>query len=379
MACMIRARVHAWLCLALVLVPAGSAAPADDARPVGTDERTPDAETRPLADGLYASFLTNRGEIVAALEPQHAPLTVSNFVGLAEGTIPFENRPAGAPFYDGLIFHRVVEGFVVQGGDPLGTGEGGPGYEFADEFSPRLKHDAAGVLAMANSGPATNGSQFYFTLNPVHRLNYKHAVFGKVVRGLEILPRIQQGDTMTAVRIVRIGAAAEAFRPDMASFEALRASTPTIPPRHSALPPLFVEGAKIELPDFYPAWLNEKLNHYAHVRGVTLFVRTLPRLTESGDPDEAERFVADLHESLSGREPRAATLVFSAEEKRWRIWLGDGLFGPLGATPGRMAEVKERILSGAAQQLLEGVPRRSIDAAVTDLIEAIDSGEFPVR
>lgn len=347
--------------------------------PVEHPASPPVQQHSPLADGIYATFVTTDGELTAVLRPDLAPLTVANFVGLAEGTIPCEGRPAGRPFFDGLVFHRVVDGFVVQGGDPLGNGEGGPGYEFADEFTPQLKHGAVGTLAMANSGPNTNGSQFYFTLNPVNRLNYKHTVFGQVVRGLEVLPSIKQGDAIKQIRIVRVGAAAEAYHPDPDSFAKLREKTPVIAPRDASLPPLFVEGAKLDVPEFYPAWLNDKLHHYARVRGVTIFVRTLPVVEGAPDPAAVSTAVAALHEQLAGRDPRSATLVYSAEEKLWRLWLGDGLLGALGATPDRIHEVKQQVLAGAAKQIEEGIPRRSIDAAVTDLIEAIDRGEYSLK
>src|SRR6266478_143543 len=175
-----------------------------------------------LPDGLYAEISTPRGEITAELVYEKAPLTVTNFVGLAEGTLGPEPRK---PFYNGLTFHRVVPGFVIQGGDPFGNGEGGPGYEFADEFVPGLRHDAAGILSMANSGADTNGSQFFITLNEEKRLNYLHSVFGRVVRGLDVLPKVQQGDQMQ-VRILRIGSEAKAFRADAESFFKLALAQP---------------------------------------------------------------------------------------------------------------------------------------------------------
>ena len=179
-----------------------------------------------LPDGLYAEITTSRGVIVAALAFDKAPLTVANFVGLAEGTIPFQNRPAGKPFYDGLTFHRVIADFMIQGGDPLGNGTGGPGYRFADEIVPELTHDGPGVLSMANSGPDTNGSQFFITHKSTPWLDRRHAVFGKVVRGQEVVNAVQQGDRIERVRILRRGAAAEAFRVNAESLERLKREAP---------------------------------------------------------------------------------------------------------------------------------------------------------
>jgi peptidylprolyl isomerase len=159
-------------------------------------------------DGLYAILETNKGKVVISLEFEKAPLTVGNFVGLAEAKL---DAAKGKPFYDGLVFHRVEPGFVVQGGDPLGNGSGGPGYRFPDEFSPELKHDAAGVLSMANSGSNTNGSQFFITLAPAPWLDGKHAVFGKVVEGMDVVNSLVVGDKIEKLEIERFGKAAKAF------------------------------------------------------------------------------------------------------------------------------------------------------------------------
>src|SRR3954471_16825921 len=172
-----------------------------------------------LADGLYAEITTPRGVILCELFFQKVPLTVTNFVGLAEGTLGPAPRK---PFFNGLKFHRVVPGFVVQGGDPLGTGEGGPGYRFPDEFAAGLRHDGPGVLSMANSGPDTNGSQFFITLGEARYLDYVHSIFGRVVRGQELLPQIEQGDTMT-VKIIRQGRVAQRFQADEKAFAQLLA------------------------------------------------------------------------------------------------------------------------------------------------------------
>jgi len=145
-------------------------------------------------DGLYSSIKTNMGEMVFDLYYDKTPITVGNFVALSEGTREFTNMKTGKkekkPFYDGLIFHRVIKNFVIQGGCPLGNGSGSPGYSFVDEFDPKLTHNSAGLLSMANSGPNTNGSQFFITLAPTPHLNGRHTVFGKIVYGQDVLEKI---------------------------------------------------------------------------------------------------------------------------------------------------------------------------------------------
>lgn len=178
------------------------------------------AEDRSLPDGLYAEFRTARGTIVCSLEYQKAPMTVSSFVGLAEGTLA-ANGVTGKKFFDGLTFHRVEPGFVIQGGDPNGNGTGGPGYQFPNETRPDLKHDRAGTLSMANAGPDTNGSQFFITLAPTPNLDGGYNVFGYVVQGMDVARAIQKGDRITSVRILRVGKAAQAFTVTQESFSAL--------------------------------------------------------------------------------------------------------------------------------------------------------------
>jgi peptidyl-prolyl cis-trans isomerase A (cyclophilin A) len=147
-----------------------------------------------LQPGTYAHFDTTEGVFTIRLFERETPRTVANFVGLAEGSREWVDPATGekkkAPFYDGVIFHRIINGFMIQGGDRLGQGTGGPGYKFPDEFHPALRHDRAGILSMANAGPNTNGSQFFITLAPTPHLDNRHSVFGEVVEGLDVVKRI---------------------------------------------------------------------------------------------------------------------------------------------------------------------------------------------
>ncbi|GHV85684.1 peptidylprolyl isomerase [Spirochaetia bacterium] len=177
-----------------------------------------------LGEGLFARIDTDRGEILVKLAYEKAPLAVCNFAALAEGKMTV---CGGKPYYNGLAFHRVVPNFMIQGGDPLGNGRGGPGYQFPDEFDPSLRHDGPGVLSMANAGPGTNGSQFFITHKETPWLDDKHTVFGRVVEGQRVVNAIQQGDKIKTITIVRNGSAAQAFKADQAAFDALLAQAKT--------------------------------------------------------------------------------------------------------------------------------------------------------
>ncbi len=150
------------------------------------------AQEKKLMPGIYAHFQTTEGNFSVRLFETSSPKTVANFVGLAEGTIDtITGKPGKSkPYYDGLTFHRIMDGFMIQGGDPTGTGSGGPGYRFADEIDPKLRFTKAGILAMANAGPNTNGSQFFITLAATDWLNGKHTIFGEVVSGMDIVSKI---------------------------------------------------------------------------------------------------------------------------------------------------------------------------------------------
>ncbi len=185
----------------------------------GCKEDYPDLE-----DGLYAEFNTSKGTFLAELYYKQTPITVANFVSLAEGNSHslIDSTYRGKKFYDGLIFHRVIKDFMIQAGDPLGTGSGNPGYKFPDEIVDTLKHESKGILSMANAGPGTNGSQFFVTLAPTPWLDGRHTIFGKVIQGMEVVDTIGQVETgdrdkpvqevkIESLRIIRKGNAAKNF------------------------------------------------------------------------------------------------------------------------------------------------------------------------
>jgi cyclophilin family peptidyl-prolyl cis-trans isomerase len=194
---------------------------------LGTVGMAQAAEEKKLADGLYAEMNTSKGKIVLQLEFEKAPLTVANFAGLAEGTKYYTKEVGGTPkaqnkpFYDGLVFHRVIANFMIQGGCPQGTGRGNPGYRFADEFDPSLRHSGPGILSMANAGPGSNGSQFFITHVATPHLDNRHSVFGHVVEGQDVVNKIAIGDKIETVKIVRVGDKAKAFKSDEQAFQEL--------------------------------------------------------------------------------------------------------------------------------------------------------------
>jgi cyclophilin family peptidyl-prolyl cis-trans isomerase len=275
-----------------------------------------------LADGLYAEFTTPRGVFVAELYYQQAPATVAGFVGLAEGTLSPRD---GKPFYTGLTWYRVVPGFVIQSGNPglKDTGNDIIPHRFNDEFVPGLRHREVGMLSMANAGPATNGCEFFITLGDCTRLNYLHAVFGRTIQGLEVLPLLQPDDPFT-IKILRVGAEAKAFQADPAAFAALTAKV--APYSGSAEP-----GPAAHFDD--PAGLipvdppraknfNYKLANFERATGVRIVARLL-----AAAPTDAEDAVPGAYmRALAGKlgvAKRGALAVYFAADDDWRVWLGD--------------------------------------------------------
>lgn len=164
-----------------------------------------------MGEGLFAAIKTTKGTIISQLAYSKTPVTVANFVALAKGEQKNTAKGAGVPYFDGIVFHRVIADFMVQCGDPTGTGMGGPGYVFPDEIDPGLKHDAPGKLSMANAGPGTNGSQFFITHVATPWLDGKHTVYGNVVSGQDVVDTIKQGDAIESVSIIANGTDAQAF------------------------------------------------------------------------------------------------------------------------------------------------------------------------
>ncbi|MCP2026140.1 cyclophilin family peptidyl-prolyl cis-trans isomerase [Flavobacterium sp. HSC-32F16] len=197
-------------CLAVVNIQAQVKKPA--AKPAAKAGAVKTVAAADPNEGIFAAISTTKGDIILSLEYVKAPVTVANFITLAEGTNPnVKASLKGKPFYDGLKFHRVINDFMIQGGDPDGNGSGGPGFSFKDEFADDLKFEKGGVLAMANSGPATNGSQFFITHKDTPWLNGKHTIFGHVVSGMDVVNKIVQDDVMTKIVITCKGAPAKKF------------------------------------------------------------------------------------------------------------------------------------------------------------------------
>jgi cyclophilin family peptidyl-prolyl cis-trans isomerase len=330
--------------LLVLLAASGSLRAGDKAAPLPGAVET-------LPDGLYAEIVTPSGLVTAELFYTKAPLTVANFVGLAEGTL---GPKKGTPFFNGLKFHRVVPNFVVQGGDPLGTGEGGPGYSFPDEFGPGLRHDAAGVLSMANDGPDTNGSQFFITLREVNRLNYLHSVFGRVVRGLEVLPLIQQNDVMTAVNIRRIGPAAAGFRADQTAFDALAAKTKKYTAAPGPGPAANFDDPDKLLPVEPPRALayQRKLANFERATGVKIYARVAAKFTPE-TPNQRPGSLAGAMAKKVGLTADGVFAVYFADIEKWGLWIGDDYLARFAGKAGTLQELmKDGALHQAKQDFL---------------------------
>ncbi len=276
-----------------------------------------------LPDGLYADFITPHGVITAELYYTQAPLTCVNFTGLAEGTLAPKN---GQPFYTGLTFYRVVPGFVIQSGNPglkdTDDEKVPRPHQFADEFVPGLRHDAAGVLSMANAGPDTNSCEFFLTLAPTDRLNYLHSVFGRVVRGLAILPQIKPNEAFT-IKIQRVGPAAQAFKNDGATFRALAAAAKKYAGTLAPSPTAHFDDPAHLLPQEIPRAknFNFKLANFERVTGLKIAARLFAKSPTAAEDNAPGAFMQALAQKL-GTAQRGAVAAYFADEDDWRVWIG---------------------------------------------------------
>jgi len=275
-----------------------------------------------LPDGLYAEFTTAHGVFTAELHADKVPLTVANFVGLAEGTL---GPKAATPYYTGLKWYRVVPGFVIQSGNPKAPVDSDTGYSFPDEFVPGLRHGGAGILSMANGGPDTNSGEFFVTLGDCTRLNYLHSVFGRVVRGLDVLPQIKPDDAFS-IRILRLGAAAQAFKADEAAFKVLRekaraytGATEPGPAAHFDDPDKLIPVDPPRAKNF-----NFKLANYERATGVKIVARMFSKSPTAAEDKVPGAYMHALAEKL-GVAQRGVLAAYFADEDDWRIWIGDDL------------------------------------------------------
>lgn len=312
----------------------------------------PDGSRPELAEGLYAEFTTPHGAFVVELHAAQAPLTVANFVGLTEGTL---GPKTGQPYYTGLKWYRVVPGFVIQSGNPKAPEDGDAGYMFPDELVPGLRHAEAGILSMANGGPDTNSGEFFLTLADCTPLNYLHSVFGRVVRGLEVLPKIQPNDPFS-IKILRLGTAAQAFKADEATFQALAAAAKKYPGTAEPGPTAHFDDPDGILPTEPPRalYFNYKLANYERVTGLKIVGRISAHAPPADEDAVAGVYMRTLAEKLGVA--RTGVLVACLGEDDWRVWIGDEVVprflgrpvapGDLG-DGGALHDAKETLLTAA--------------------------------
>lgn len=315
------------------------------------------ADPAPLPAGLYAEFATPRGTFVCELFADRTPLTVTNFVALAEGTHP---AAAGQPYYAHLRWYRVVPGFVLQSGNPRAPADEELGYSFPDELVPGLHHDAAGILSMANGGPDTNANEFFVTLADTTRLNYLHSVFGRVVRGLEVLPAIQPDDAL-AVRILRVGAKAAAFRADADALRTLAAQAPRYAAEKEPSAIAHFDDPDRLLPAEPPRArnFNFKLANFERATGRRIHARVLAR-SPSADEDAAPgAYMRALAQKL-GVARDGVLAVYFADEDDWRVWIGDDLTSTFLRRPATATDLGEgAALHDAKEALFTAVRAQS--------------------
>jgi cyclophilin family peptidyl-prolyl cis-trans isomerase len=336
----------------------------------------PLAATEKLADGLYAEFTTPHGAVLAELYYQKVPLTVASFVGLAEGTLAPRD---GHPFYTGLTWYRVVPGFVIQSGNPglKDTGDESIPHKFADELVPGLRHQEIGTLSMANAGPDTNGCEFFITLGDDTRLNYLHSVFGRTVRGVEVLPQIKP-DEAFSIKILRVGPAAKAFKADPGTFQALAAQAGKYQGEAEPGPAAHFDDPDKLLPQDVPRAknFNYKLNNFQRFTGVRVCARLFAKAPSAAEDAQPGAFMHALATKL-GVDRRGAVAAYFAEEDDWRVWFGEE------STPallGRASTAADLVPEGSFHRAKEpflAAARAAGDAAYARQVKAAPPGQPP--
>ncbi|MBI2514411.1 MAG: peptidylprolyl isomerase [Opitutae bacterium] len=327
----------------------------------------PAAPDTALPDGLYAEFTTPHGAFVAELFYRQTPMTVASFVGRAETGIAARD---GKPFFSGLTWYRVVPNFVVQSGDPIRSAmkpeakstdaddEAGHPFPFPDEIVPGLHHDAAGVLSMANGGPDTNSSEFFITLRDTGRLNYLHSVFGRVVRGVELLPQIKQDESFS-VKILRVGAAAKAFKTDQIAFAQLVDAAKKYSAAREPGPAAHFDDPDKLLPQDVPRAqnFNYKLANFERFTGRRIVARVFAKSPSAAEDAQPGAYMSALAKKL-GTDRAGVLAVYFADEKDWRIWFGDEVVSTFLRRPATAADL---VPDGPLHQ----AKMAFIDAAVT--------------
>ncbi len=305
---------------------------------LGAQEKSPAANAATpapaaaLPDGLYAEFTTPHGAFVAELYYQKTPMTVASFVGRAETGIAARE---GKPFFSGLTWYRVVPNFVIQSGDPIRSAmkpdakptevddAAGHPFPFPDEIAPGLHHESAGILSMANGGPDTNSSEFFVTLRDTNRLNYLHSVFGRVVRGGELLPQIKQDEGFT-VKILRVGAAAKAFKADQIAFAGYIDAAKKYTAAREPGPTAHFDDPDKVLPTEPPRamYFNYKLANFERFTGKKIYARVFAKSPTEAEDAQPGAYMSTLAKKL-GTDRDGVLAVYFADEKDWRIWFGD--------------------------------------------------------
>jgi cyclophilin family peptidyl-prolyl cis-trans isomerase len=366
---------------------------------LAAQEKNSPAAIAGLPDGLYAAFTTPHGTFVAELYFERTPMTVASFVGRAEGTLGPRD---GRPFFTGLKWYRVVPNFVLQSGDPIRSaaadpsklseedGAAGHPFSFPDEIAPGLHHAGAGYLSMANSGPDTNSSEFFITLRDTHRLNYLHSVFGRVVRGAELLPRVKQ-DEPFSIEILRLGAAAKAFDASEAAFSARVAAAGKYAFAPEPGPTAHFDDPDKILPQDIPRAknFNYKLANFERFTGRKIYARVFKEFRPARDGQSLAAFHRELAAQLGVERDGVLASYFQATDT-WMIWIGEPLLPAFMGRPGTRDEFlardglmrrKEEFIAGArergaafaAQAIAEG--RTLTDAQKLKLVvdEVVDA------